>query len=243
MDIFESLENLNVSEKCFEDIINKIEEAIQDKNINNIPDNEPVAMSWGDKDGNYKVVTFKNKKSTLNDEGTNQHLDNKTFKSRKAAANYALKKGYHVNENNFSFLPQNKFEEKINKELEKDENKPIDYEKIESNKKNIYDLNNPSSFERKMKIALARYEKNKLKGMSESDEESNSNNREDEPINLERERIAKRVQELMNMGANVHQTSNGSALIGDPKIVKEFNELKERLKKLNSKDDNSTDNN
>jgi hypothetical protein len=37
MDIFESLENLNVSEECFNDIIDKIEETLQKEVAKNFP--------------------------------------------------------------------------------------------------------------------------------------------------------------------------------------------------------------
>lgn len=64
--------------------------------INNIPDNTPVATSWLNTDGSFSSYVFKDKKGTLYDKETIKGLDNKTFKSRKAANNYALRKGYNV---------------------------------------------------------------------------------------------------------------------------------------------------
>lgn len=81
--------------KVYEELI-EILEAIKSRNINDIPDNEPVATSWKNDDGSYKVVAFANKKGKLTDKETNQHVDGKTFKSSKAADKYALKKGYNV---------------------------------------------------------------------------------------------------------------------------------------------------
>ena len=64
--------------------------------------------------------------------------------------------------------------------------------------------------------------------------ESEKPNKDDNVINFEREQIAKRVNEITsNPNINIRQTNNGESVIGDPEIVRELLELKERLKKLN----------
>lgn len=99
MSIFESLENLNVSEECFDEIITLIEKEISSKektayinkfikDTNNIYDN--------DKELQYSI----------------QH-------------------------------PNKKFIEKLDKHIEQEENRPLDQEKIEKNKKTIYNVNSP----------------------------------------------------------------------------------------------------
>ena len=162
MDIFESLENLNVSEECFDEIMGIVEEII--KRHEPIPDNKPCAMSWNNNDGTYKVVTFKDKHGRLSDPETNKHLDGKTFKSSKAADNYASKKGYVVHSVEESIKDITGYCPKsIQREVAREFNRPVNQEKIEANKKNIYDLNNPNSYERKIKILLAKERKNKNK--------------------------------------------------------------------------------
>ena len=94
MDIFESLENLNVSEECFNEIMDMVEEFVYRNEP--LPDDKPIATGWNNGDGTYKAVVFKSKKGKWNDPDTNKHLDGKTFKSMKGAENYAHKKGYVV---------------------------------------------------------------------------------------------------------------------------------------------------
>ena len=56
-------------------------------------------------------------------------------------------------------------------------------------------------------------------------------------INLERERIAKQVNDMMKSGETdkVKQTETG-AIIGNPDVVSKLNDLKKQLGKLKKKD-------